>query len=70
MSRQIESKERLLQIIDMMQEAFEKESPTEHQYEKNKQRLENVKAYAEGTFNLFPGSPYRKKRRLHPKSKR
>lgn len=66
MSRQIESKERLLQIIDMMQEAFEKESPTEHQYEKNKQRLENVKAYAEGTFNLFPGSPYRKKTPFAP----
>jgi hypothetical protein len=66
LSRQIESKERLLQIIDMMQEAFEKESPTEHQYEKNKQRLENVKAYAEGTFNLFPGSPYRKKTPFAP----
>ena len=60
-AKQISSKERLLEIIDMMQEAFEGESPGTEDYDRDKNLLNIVKSYSEGKYNLFPGSPYRKK---------
>lgn len=66
LEKQVADKSRLSEIIEMMQGTFETMSPEDHKYEENKKELENVKAYAEGTFNLFPGSPYRKKTPFAP----
>ena len=60
-AKQITSKERLLEIIDMMQEAFETVSPGTENYDRDKNLLNIAKSYSEGKYNLFPGSPYRKK---------
>ena len=68
-TKQIESKERLLEIVGMMQQAFENEQPGEREYDNDKQLLEDVKGYSEGTFNLFPHSPYRKKTPFAPEKK-
>ena len=59
--KQIESKERLDEIVDMMLEVHRDRAPDSRDYELNVKRLENVKAYQMGRFNLFPGSPYRKR---------
>ena len=68
-TKQIESKERLLEIVGMMQQAFENEQPGEREYDNDKQLFEDVKGYSEGTFNLFPHSPYRKKTPFAPEKK-
>ena len=65
-AKQIESKERLLEIIEMMQEALEKLLPGTKEYDSSKQLLDDVKAYSEGRYNIFPGSPYRKKAPFAP----
>ena len=61
-AKQIENKDRLLEIIDMMQEALDKQFPGTESYNRDKQTLDTVKDYSEGRYNLFPGSPYRKGR--------
>ena len=61
LEKQVVDKSRLTEIVAMMQETFETMSPEEHRYSENKKELENVKAYLEDRYNLFPGSPYRKK---------
>ena len=68
-SKQIESKDRLLEIVAMMQQTFENEQPGDREYDNDKQLLEDVKGYSEGTFNLFPHSPYRKKTPFAPEKK-
>ena len=64
--KQIESKERLDEIVEMMQVVQETRTPESRDYELNVKRFENVKAYQAGKFNLFPGSPYRRKTPLKP----
>ena len=68
-AKQIESKDRLLDIIDMMQEALDKQFPGTESYNRDKQILDTVKDYSEGKYNLFPGSPYRKKPPFAPEKK-
>ena len=68
-SKQIESKDRLLEIVAMMQQTFENEQPGDREYDNDKQLLEDVKGYSEGTFNMFPHSPYRKKTPFAPEKK-
>ena len=66
LEKQVVDKSRLTEIVAMMQETFETMSPEEHRYTENKKELENVKAYLEDRYNLFPGSPYRKKTLARP----
>lgn len=68
-AKQIENKDRLLEIIDMMQEALDKQFPGTESYNRDKQTLDTVKDYSEGRYNLFPGSPYRKKTPFAPEKK-
>ena len=68
-AKQIENKDRLLEIIDMMQEALDKQFPGTESYNRDKQILDTVKDYSEGRYNLFPGSPYRKKTPFAPEKK-
>ena len=68
-AKQIENKDRLLEIIDMMQEALDKQFPGTESYNRDKQTLDTVKDYSEGKYNLFPGSPYRKKTPFAPEKK-
>ncbi|MEE1046660.1 MAG: hypothetical protein U0M60_04470, partial [Clostridia bacterium] len=68
-AKQIESKDRLLDIIDMMQEALDKQFPGTESYNRDKQILNTVKDYSEGRYNLFPGSPYRKNPPFAPEKK-
>ena len=68
-AKQIENKDRLLEIIDMMQEALDKQFPGTESYNRDKQILDIVKDYSEGRYNLFPGSPYRKKTPFAPEKK-
>ena len=59
---QLENPERVQEIVSMMQDAFNIEMPGSRYYEQDRNNLQTVKAFAEGTFNLFPGSPYRPER--------
>jgi len=65
-AKQIENRDRLLEIIDMMQEALDKQFPGTESYKKDKDILDIVKDYSVGKYNLFPGSPYRKKTPFAP----
>ena len=48
----------LREIIDRMQSAFDMEMPRSRQYDYDKECLKTVKNFADGTFDLFPGSPF------------
>lgn len=58
---QLENSESVRKIYSMMREAFESEMPDSHHYSYHKDCLETVKQYADGTYNLFPNSHFRKK---------
>lgn len=58
---QLEDSNRVVEIYDMMREVFETEMPGSRNYEYHKNCLETVKQYADGTYNLFPNSHFRKK---------
>ena len=64
--KQIESKERLDEIVEMMQAVHETRTPESRDYDLHVKRFENVRAYQAGKFNMFPGSPYRKRTPTKP----
>jgi N12 class adenine-specific DNA methylase/adenine-specific DNA methylase len=71
LQEQIQSKERLAEIVEGMQTVFESLIPggddyARENYERDKQALEDVKSYLAGKFNIFPNSPYRLKTPFAP----
>ena len=71
LQEQIQSKERLAEIVEEMQTVFESLIPggddyARENYERDKQALEDVKSYLAGKFNIFPNSPYRLKTPFAP----
>lgn len=63
---QLESPERVAEIIQMMQSVFDSEMPSSHRYEYDKKALETVKKFADGKYDLFPHSHFRKKASIVP----
>ncbi len=63
---QLDSPERVAEIIQMMQSVFDSEMPSSHRYEYDKKALETVKKYADGKYDLFPHSHFRKKTSIAP----
>ena len=71
LQEQIQSKERLAEIVEGMQTVLESLIPggddyARESYERDKQALEDVKNYLAGKFNIFPNSPYRLKTPFAP----
>ena len=71
LQEQIQSKERLAEIVEGMQTVFESLIPggddyARENYERDKQALADVKNYLAGKFNIFPNSPYRLKTPFAP----
>ena len=71
LQEQIQSKERLAEIVAGMQSVLESLIPggddhASESYERDKQALEDVKNYLTGKFNIFPNSPYRLKTPFAP----
>ena len=58
---QIENSERFAEIYAVMREIFESDLPNTRNYDHHKSCFETVKQYADGTYNLFPNSHFRKK---------
>lgn len=58
---QIEDSERFAEIYAVMREIFESDLPNTRNYDHHKSCFETVKQYADGTYNLFPNSHFRKK---------
>ena len=58
---QIEDKEKLSDLISSMTEVFDSEMPGSRNYESDRTNLDNLRKYADGEYNLFPGSHYRKR---------
>ncbi len=58
---QLESPERVQELLAMMQEVFESDMPNSRHYDYNKRALDVFKQFANGDYNLFPNTPYRKK---------
>lgn len=63
---QLASPERVAEIIQMMQSVFDSEMPSSHRYEYDKKALETVKKFADGKYDLFPHSHFRKKASIVP----
>ena len=63
---QLDSPERVAEIIQMMQSVFDTEMPSSHRYEYDKKALETVKKFADGKYDLFPHSHFRKKTSIAP----
>lgn len=63
---QLDSPERVAEIIEMMQSVFDSEMPSSHRYEYDKKALETVKKFADGKYDLFPHSHFRKKTSISP----
>lgn len=61
---QIEDSERFAEIYAVMREIFESDLPNTRNYDHHKSCFETVKQYAEGTYDLFPNSHFRKKAKL------
>ena len=57
---QLDDKERVKEIVDMMQAAFDMEMPENRWYDHHKEQLETVKSFSRGEYNLFPNSYYRR----------
>ena len=58
---QLENPERVKEILAEMQTVFDSEIPGSYHYDYDKEAIADLKAYAEGKYNLFPGSRYRRK---------
>ena len=69
-TKQIEDVERLDEIIEGMQALYETLTPESRDYEEDKKHFAVVKDYRAGRYNLFPGSPYRRKTPLPFSKKR
>ena len=63
---QLDNPERVAEIIQMMQSVFDSEMPSSHRYEYDKKALETVKRFADGKYDLFPHSHFRKKASIAP----
>ncbi len=59
---QLEDRNRVAEIISMMQGVLDNEMPGSHYYQYDKNALESVKSFRDGTFNLFPGAKGRENR--------
>ena len=59
--QQLGDAERVNEIIGMMQTVFDSEMPRSRTYDHDREILADVRQFAEGKYNLFPGSKYRKK---------
>ncbi len=57
----LDDRELVERIVATMQEAFESEIPNTHNYDYHKRCYQTAKDFAEGKYNLFPGSQYRRK---------
>ncbi len=58
---QLDNPERVAEIFAVMREIYESDMPNSRDYDYHKNCYETVKQYAEGNYNLFPNSHYRKK---------
>ncbi len=67
-SLQLEDPDRATEIYEMMREAYETEMPGTRNYEYHKAQLDDVKAFANGAFDLFPNSHFRNKAKPQPVS--
>lgn len=59
--QQLGDAERVNEIIGMMQTVFDSEMPRSRTYDHDRESLADIRRFAEGKYNLFPGSKYRKK---------
>ena len=59
--QQLDDTEHVNEIIGMMQTVFDSEMPGSYTYDHDRESLAEVRQFAEGKYNLFPGSKYRKK---------
>ena len=64
MYQQLGDAERINEIIGMMQTVFDSEMPRSRTYDHDRESLADVRRFAEGKYNLFPGSKYRKKEQV------
>jgi len=62
--QQLGDAERVNEIIGMMQTVFDSEMPRSRTYDHDRESLADVRQFAEGKYNLFPGSKYRKKEQV------
>ena len=62
--QQLGDAERVNEIIGMMQTVFDSEMPRSRTYDHDREILADVRRFAEGKYNLFPGSKYRKKEQV------
>ena len=62
--QQLGDAERVNEIIGMMQTVFDSEMPGSYTYDHDREILADVRRFAEGKYNLFPGSKYRKKEQV------
>ena len=62
--QQLDDAERVNEIIGMMQTVFDSEMPRIRTYDHDREILADVRQFAEGKYNLFPGSKYRKKEQV------
>ncbi len=65
---QMEDADRFAEIRNIMISAFEAETPDDRHYLSDKENLETVRRYADGEYDLFPGTPYRAKETTSPKA--
>ena len=66
---QLDNKERVNEILADMQGIFDSETPGSRHYDYDKQVIADVRAYAEGRYNLFPGSKFRRKEPVRKEAK-
>ena len=64
MYQQLGDAERVNEIIGMMQTVFDSEMPGSYSYDHDRESIADVRRFAEGKYNLFPGSQYRKKAQI------
>lgn len=62
--QQLGDAERVNEIIGMMQTVFDSEMPRSRTYDHDREIFADVRQFAEGKYNLFPGSKYRKKEQV------
>ena len=62
--QQLGDAERVNEIIGMMQTVFDSEMPGSYSYDHDRESIADVRRFAEGKYNLFPGSQYRKKAQI------
>ncbi len=60
---QLDDPLRVQEIYSTMRDIFETDMPSHRHYEFYKQNLQTMKEYAEGRYDLFPGSTYRARKK-------